>query len=346
MDSIAALILKSEENELQELVKEGLDSEETLRHFELELVDTAKRRLQTLRAKRCLELLGKIFLGDRGEEDQMNFVGQAMEKTSASCVAKLVYKFGGRRFVPDFLLDTVLADSPDAELLREKAKHLCQLLGELHECRIPTDVAANFEHHAKNADVYAVRQVNGFYYFLLRDAESVMLQLLRSVPVGCQMLRQLPVFLRTTSLDMDGAFRHLDQLRALGVYIKEMEQVNDYVQVQITTWREKFECLPLRDFQVRHMKLVRKSGNAYEHGQHDAFPVSLCEWVFYASSFDQDHVEVPPALQAYAIPLHPAEFAPPPTLPAGDELPLLRVNFINLSSAAWLLVCRVDASNE
>lgn len=338
-DSIIALIHKAEENELRELTTQELDSEETLRYFEQQLVDAAKQRLQNMQSKRHLELLGRIFLGER-EEDQMNFAAQAqaMETDrSDKCLASLLYQLGGRRYVPDFMLDIVLADSPDAELLREKVQRLCQFFGQLHECKIPKDVAQNFEYHAKGAEVVAHREVNGYYFFLLRDAENIMQQLLRSVPTGCELVQQLPVFLRTTSLDIVGAFRRLDDFRALGLCIKQIKHVNDYVEVQITTWHEKFSILPLRDFQVRHMKLVRKSANAYEHGKNDAFPVSLREWVFYASSFEGENVEVPSALQRHAVPLDPAEFDPPPTVPAGDELPLLRVSFSHLSSASWLM---------
>eukprot|EP00435_Cladocopium_sp_Y103_P016873 s3071_g4.t1 len=336
-DSIIALIHKAEENELQELAIQELDSDETLRYFEQQLVDAAKQRLQNMQSKRRLELLGRTFLGER-DEDQMNFVTRAMESDkSDKSMVSLLYQLGGRRYVPDFLLDIVLADSPDAEPLRQKVQRLCQFFGQLHECKIPKDVAQNFEYHAKGAEVVAHREVNGYYFFLLRDAENIMQQLLRSVPTGCELVQQLPVFLRTTSLTVTDAFRRLDEFRALGVCIKEIEQVNDYVEVQITTWHEKFSILPLRDFQVRHMKLVRKSANAYEHGKHDAFPVSLREWAFYAHSFEQEHVEIPSTLQRHAVPLDPAEFDPPPTLPAGDELPLLRVSFSHLSSASWLM---------
>jgi len=337
VDKIIAWISTAEENVLRELLTRDLDSEETLRCFEQELFYAARQRLQNVRWRRCLELLGRIFLGER-EEDQMNFVTRAMESDkSAKSVASLVYELGGRRYVPDFLLDIVLADSSDAEGVREKVQRICDFFGPLHECKIPKEVAQNFEYHAKGADVVAFREVNGFYFFLLRDADNIMQQLLRSVPVGCQMVQQLPVFLRTTSLNMNDTFPRLDNLRALGVFIKQIEQVNDHVEVQITTWHEKFSILPLRDFQVRHMKLVKKSANAYERSQHDAFPVSLCEWVFYARSFEQEYVEVPSALQRHAVPLDPAEFDPPPTLPAGDELPLLRVSFSHLSSASWLM---------
>lgn len=336
MESLKNLIARAEENELQALVAQDLDSDEMMRYFQQILVGEARNRLQDLQTMQRLRLLAILFLGTEEQNDFVEKV-KATGKTDERSLANLVYQLGGRRFVPDFLLDAVLADSSEAEFVREQAMQLCQFFGQLRECKIPSDFVtkSNFESHAKGADVVAHRESYGAISFLLRDAQNIMLQLLRTVPVGCEMVQQLPVFLRTNSLTALQAFGRLDNLRPIGVHVKKIEVVDHWVEIQITTWHDKFPVLPLRDFQVRRMKLVKKSSSGLEKSEHSAFPVSLCEWTFYAPSFEQDHFDIPTGLQRHAIALDPAECDPPSTLPFGDELPLLRVNFSHLSYAFW-----------
>ena len=278
-----------------------------MRYFQQILVGEARNRLQDLKTMQRLTLLARLFLGT--EEEQNDFVEKvkATGKTDERSLVDFVYQLGGRRFVPEFLLDAVLADSSEAEFVREQAVQLCKFFGQLRECKIPSDLVnkKNFEHHAKGADVVAYRESHGAIFFLLRDAQDIMLQLLRTVPVGCEMVQQLPVFLRTNSLTALQAFGRLDNLRPIGVQVKQIEVVDHWVEIQITTWHDKFPFLLLPDFQVRRMKLVKKSSSGLEKSEHSAFPVSLCEWTFYAPSFEQDHFDIPTGLQRHATVLDP-----------------------------------------
>ncbi|CAK9113414.1 unnamed protein product [Durusdinium trenchii] len=326
-DDIMAAVVKADEGQLKSILALEVSFNETLRYFQEQVKATAEKRLNQLHVKSKFKLLAELF--DLAEEDKQKFVDQAVQNgLDERALVDLLYQYRSRRFVPQIFLDE-LPDTDEAKFARGTVPRICELFGQLRECKIPMHLSNNFTQNAQNAVVISCREENGHYLFLLHQAEHVVLQLLRTMPVGCEIVQQLPVFLRTLSLPTSEAYRKLDQFRVLGLHVRDIRQVKEYVEIEITLWHELLHKLHLPEFQIRHMKLVSKCCSGLEEG---AFPVSLRETVFYAESFEHDLVKLPGGFAEHAVPLLPNLYAPPPTIPSGSDVTFLSACFSHLNN--------------
>ena len=303
------------------------------RQLQQEIRAAATQQLQKLEICQRHRLIAELF--GLSEDSCQTFVETAMMGgTDAITLGKLIYEHHGRRFLPAHIVES-MGDSEAAKSACRMATEICAELASYSECRIPIQLAKNFMLHAQGCHVWGVREEGGSYFFMLKDAADVFRRLLRSMPVGCEVVQAVRCQLMTSSpeLDMMMAFEELDKLRVLGIFITHMQREERGIHIVLSVWHDQLPRIPLKDFRPLAMALVTHPHVGF---QERAVPVSLSESVFVAASFDEMFADVPESFTRYSVPLQPLEFQSPPSLPSLSNRYMLTANFTRLDEVASL----------
>ena len=252
------------------------------RSMQDELRGTASRQLPRAQNKQKFETLASLF--GLEEERRPDFVAEVTPKTlDAKGVAEVIYRLGGRRCVPQHILNA-LTGSARQEIARA-ATEVCEAFARYTECRLPRQNAPNFSSaRARGCDILAHREVGELCYFLLRDADRIMRE---TAPTYFELVQAIPCQLQT-ELSPEAAFDELDKLRGPNyAFVGQMWEKEGRVHASLNVWNDKLEIIPLPSFRLLQMAVVTHPKARLER---EAFPVSLREvprsakWVFLINS--------------------------------------------------------------